>query len=186
MEMETSERASLCSTLTTSLKTIGETRPNNGGKQLHNLKRLFKVAIVMFLVVAILSGCSSPNSDLSGWIGNYEYSASFSPDTPIGTTLYEAYYVSIYQDNDVYLADIIANGWMLGINARAQVRGDKNSIELIFMEYPETSMELFKEGDVIISLTNDGNNITTKWIGIAPELGANRGAEGVYFSKAKT
>jgi hypothetical protein len=153
---------------------------------LQNLKRLYKAGVFMFLVVAILVGCSSTNSDVSGWIGNYEYSASFPPATPIGTTLYEAYYISIYRENNVYLADIIANGWMLGINARAQVCGDEKSIELIFMEYPETSMELFKEGDVIITLTNDGNNITTKWIGIAPELGANRGAEGAYFSKVKT
>lgn len=158
---------------------------------MENRNQFCKVVIGLFLLAVLIVGCSSPNldenaDDLSGWIGNYEYGASFPPAIPTGTTLYETYTVDIYQNSDIYLADITANGWMLGINARAQIQGDERSIELVFLEYPDASMELFQQGDVILKFTKDGEDIITQWIGIAPELGANEGAEGIYFIKGES
>ena len=145
-----------------------------------------KVRAVVLCVVLCLFCISCTNvsnqSNLSEWVGKYEYSAVISlanPSAPLG----EVYNVTIYQEKEECFAQIDADGWMLYIRAKAQVRGDKNSIELVFLENTEKAMQLFQKGDVIIKFIRDGENIITNWISIAPELGAKEGAEGIYFVK---
>ena len=154
----------------------------DNSKKRKDFQSLLRCLIVFLLLIGGI-GCSKhDNQNLDTWVGEYAYGESSQPAIPDGIGPFVGYVIFIYEEEGRYFANITADGWMLGIRAKAQVRGDENSIELVFFEYPEDSMNIYDPGDVILRFSKNKDVIITTWVNDTP-LSGEEGAEGIYFQK---
>jgi hypothetical protein len=122
----------------------------------------------------------SPINDVNSWVGSYELFEFI--ENSFGSNHFRAYSIIIYKQDEVYFADVIIDGWQTMIRARALVRGNYESIDLVFHSYlPDSIMnEFYDEGDVLLSFTRSEDEIITTWVKIQ-SIWIDKTEPGVYF-----
>jgi len=121
-------------------------------------------------------------ADLNEWAGEY-YFYEYAP-----TDQNMIYYISIYEESGVYFALIEIDGFQTQTRKLAKVVGNKNNIDLVFEQYLEDDTDMrypenqYKQGDVILSLSQKDSEIYTTWGKWKPLLQANYNS-GVYLVK---
>jgi len=129
------------------------------------------------LTATNMQNTSEKGNSLESWVGNY----SFSEYAPPNQNMF--YSISIFEENNKYLANISVNGFQTMERIQAEVTGDEDSIELIFSKYlPDNMMELYQKGDVLLSFKREDSIIYTYWNKMGPMLLDNK-SPGPYFSK---
>jgi len=138
------------------------------------------IIISVYALSYATSGCESQSSidlNLDEWIGNYEFYEFAEPNINM------VYTIIIYEDSDVYYADVSINGFQTMKRIRAQLTGNSKSIGLVFDKYlPDNVFESLIPGDVLLTFSNSGSEIITEWIKLQPILSENK-VEGFYFDK---
>lgn len=129
------------------------------------------------LTTAYTKGNLNEVNSLESWVGNY----SFSEYAPPNQNMF--YSISIFKENNKYLANISVDGFQTMKRIQAEVAGDEDSIELIFLKYlPDNIMERYQKGDVLLSFKREDSIIYTYWNKMGPMLLDNK-SPGAYFSK---
>ena len=119
--------------------------------------------------------------DLKSWVGVYEFYEFI--ETQIGSNMGRVYEIKIHEENGVYYADVILNGFQVYLNARALVQGDSESIDLVLYSYfPDTISEPFDEGETLLTFAKIDGDMITKW-GIIPPLIVANEEPGIYFKR---
>ncbi|MFW6029859.1 MAG: DUF5991 domain-containing protein [Halanaerobiales bacterium] len=140
--------------------------------------------ISIFLLIGCLENkgtiTSQNNNMLDAWIGNYEFYEYFPPNINM------EYNINIYHDNKEYFANIYVNGFQTNKKIKAQVKGDKERIDLIFKTYlPKSTGESIDEGEILLTFKKENSDIYTYWQEIQPILPENSDSGKLYFTKVK-
>lgn len=110
------------------------------------------------------------NDDMEVWVGEYRFLEEFYEEGY--PNMFMDYHINIYEENDIYYADVVINGQMTGINAKARLYGNAEWASLVLVEnYPENTIGLSDEYDnVILSLRRQDDEIYTYWGLMTPLL----------------
>jgi len=124
------------------------------------------------------------NGDLSGWVGEYAFAEVVADvGSPPGSVI--AYGISIYRMGDDYFAAISISGYGSTQTMTASVRGDANSIALVFSAYmgpnPWTAAPSYQLGDTLLQLARQNDGVVTTWGLVQPQVSSNT-APGFYFA----
>lgn len=108
------------------------------------------------------------NHSLDSWIGDYYYIETFPHGQDEDFNYFIGYEISIYKENGKYYAKDENDGWFTQTRTLAKVVGNKNRIDIIFMEtLPGDSLygicERYDEGEVLVTLYYENGNIQTAW-----------------------
>jgi hypothetical protein len=111
------------------------------------------------------------------WEGEY----NFGETSGRNTGLVILYSVKVYQKDGSLLADIDADGHqtMTRLSCKTKVAG--NRLTLYFSNYREENLfEIYKPGEVLLSLERRGGKLLTYWGAIRPQLTGFKNGR-VYF-----
>lgn len=102
--------------------------------------------------------------NLDNWLGNYYYCETYPHNS--GELFYVIEYtVKIYKDGNKYYAQITGDGWQTMTRVLAQVTGDRNKIEIAYLQELSNDMSYrFDEGEVLWRFEWDGNDMNTVWL----------------------
>lgn len=120
------------------------------------------------------------NSLLDTWIGEYRFDEVDSGSPP----MVMEYEIEIYKEEGRYFAEIKQMG-SVDVSIKAEVRGDKDEICLLFREYlPDHTMGLkCDKGDIVLRLAKEEGKLHTYWEKMIPVLYENAESGRVYFTK---
>lgn len=115
-------------------------------------------------ILEILEESADPEYDLDSWVGKYEFGEFIDRGEDL-SSMFMAYEMELYKENDRYYADVKADGHMTGINLRAKLYGNDEWVSLVIDEYyPEHKSGLENmENMVLLSLRRQGENLYTYW-----------------------
>lgn len=115
------------------------------------------------------------SSPLATWLGEYSFAEYAPPDQNI------FYSLTIYCEGDYFFGRFSIDGFQTMERLLAEVSGDADSIDLKFLRYlPDNVSEIYKEGDILLTLEKTGGKLITTWGKITPLLLDNR-EPGEYF-----
>lgn len=123
--------------------------------------------------------------ELQVWIGEYVFSEkSNSTDYPFEKLDYK---LRIYKENNQFFAEVQVDEEQPYIREKAEVRGNKDEIRLLFLEtLPGHVCELVnEEREDLLRLRKEDGEIYTIWSGIQPMLYENIESGEVYFRKVE-
>ncbi len=130
------------------------------------------------------------NGNLSSWIGVYRYEASFPSDSEEEDMI--TYTVNIYEENDVYYADVAGRGQQLYSESLSYIQGDENAIDFFFMETLSEDAHFWRDerydlNGLLLSFSRKDGKIQTSWGQLRREhpVFADSGEKitGEYFKK---
>lgn len=114
-------------------------------------------------------------SSLATWLGEY----SFSEYAPPNQNMF--YSITVYCEGNNFFAQFSIDGFQRLERLLAKVSGDANSIEFEFLKYlPDNMLEIYEEGDVLLTLQKIDSKLITFWGKLQPLLLENR-ETGEYF-----
>lgn len=120
------------------------------------------------------------NNGIDTWIGNYVFNEFAAPNIDMN------YSISIYKENGDYYANIKIDGFQSMTRAKAKIKGNDNSIVLIFDEYlPDNKFKLFNKDDILLTFKKKNSDIVTYWGKLKPILTENKDSGKVYFKRTK-
>jgi len=152
-----------------------------------------KSIIIVFaaFIFLTLTSCASAQTDAKlksftdyhqSWIGLYSFNEF--AESPIGSNLTMIYQIFIYEEDGRYYANVIIDGNLTMVRDRALVKGNSESIDLVFDSFlpdsPNVSLDIEIEASVLLTFTRQGSEIITTWGMIRPALEANE-EPGVHF-----
>jgi hypothetical protein len=119
------------------------------------------------------------------WIGDYDFYEYAPPDHNM------VYSISIGEHPEwpLLTAHIEIDGFQTEVKQQARVVGNANYIEIVYssylsgLRYADFAGVPFREGEIMLTLTRDGDDIYTAWGALKPMLPAN-GAPAIYFEKS--
>lgn len=158
---------------------------------------LFCVAVLgMVLISPMLRSELPENSNLDGWIGEYEYKELYPYNE--GPDYYTYHYITIWAQGNEYYALIRDEGWVPKAETSAwtlgYVSGDEKKIDIVALQtlawdslYGEC--ERYKKGEALIHLEFTGQEIITEWIALRDQSPILKGSKdaiiGSYFEKTE-
>ena len=121
------------------------------------------------------------NAELVQWVGEYKFDEAASGPPP----MVMSYEIEIYEEEGKYFAEIEQIGQTTMAYIKAEVRGNKDEIYLLFNEYLPDNVwgPLCEEGDILIKFAKEKGKLCTYWGKIAPLLNENEELGKVYFVK---
>jgi hypothetical protein len=129
----------------------------------------FVPALLLAWTTFSCSKTSTVNTDLSGWLGDYEYK-----EEPVEATqgIYKnmSWHLSIQQQNDTCRGILEILGDQTYIKALTTIDGDSNYVNIVFNKLLEGADENFSEGENLFTITKDKGNLITSWDGMEPRL----------------
>lgn len=103
-------------------------------------------------------------NDLDNWIGQYYYSETY-PHNSGEIFYFIEYTITIYKEENKYYAKIVGDGWQTMIRMLAQVTGDRDKIEITYLQWLPDSMHLrFDRGEALWRFEREGSDINTVWL----------------------
>jgi hypothetical protein len=152
------------------------------GELMMRIFEKFVSYIIIFATICItFIGCSklsitSDSRSLDSWVGYYTFIEFYPPDQSI------AYGIQICKEKNNYYAEIGILGFQTQNSLLAKVSGDNNSIKLVFEKYlPENGLELYKQGDILLSFEKKDTKLITSWSKIGPMIESNKKSGENYF-----
>lgn len=102
--------------------------------------------------------------NLDKWIGKYYYCELYPHNS--GKLFYVIEYtIIIYKDGNKYYAQITGDGWQTMTRVLAQVTGDRNKIEIAYLQKLSDDMSpSFDKGEVLWRFEWDSNDMNTVWL----------------------
>jgi len=160
-----------------------------------NKDLIIKILIIFFLAIFVLLfyfvKVIDRRKELDGWLGKYDYAESYEHNS--GEMKYVVDYdIIIFKDGKNYYAELCGNGWFLETRSLAYIKGDKNSIDIIFKQtLPGDSLygvkERYDKDDLLITLTYDNSELQSSWYALQQEhpflCDSEEQMEGTYFNK---
>lgn len=130
----------------------------------------------------------SSSGNPSSWEGTYHFNEFYrDPSDPDGPFLAMDYDLRIYSENGKYFAEVEIDGQTTWIHVLAQVYGNEEGIDLMYLEgveeapFPHIEME---PGTVLLSLREEDGLIYTYWGAITAYIyDSNQRSGKVYFTK---
>mgnify|MGYP007126058720 CR=1 FL=1 len=102
---------------------------------------------------------------LKTWLGEY----SFSEYAPPNQNMF--YLINIYFEDNNCFAEFSIDGFQRLERLSAKVSGDSNLIKFAFLTYlPDNMIELYKEGDILLSFKKTDSKLITYWEKLQPLL----------------
>jgi len=140
------------------------------------------------LVVVCLAGCATlpeaplkPADPLRGWVGDYHFEELLGVGEEDDNEASINYHITIANEAGGYSAVITMDGFQTQQNLTAVVQGDPNWIMLIFTAYVGDNLwEPYTAGEVLLTLSREGDDLVTIWGAIMPQLEQNQ-SPGQYF-----
>lgn len=127
-----------------------------------------------------ISGSDGDTASLGSWEGDYSFDEYAPPDKSM------FYSMHIYKEGIDYYAEIYIDGFQTMMRMKADAVENGNRLDLFFDSYlPDNFLDIYDEGDYLLSLERSGSKLLTRWAGIAPMLSENNAAGGEYFVKAE-
>ena len=147
-----------------------------------------KYIVTILLLSFLVSACGNRNAKNTSdnevtansdeWIGSYSFYEFLPPNINMG------YGLTVYKENEEYYANVTIDGFQTMTRLRAKIQTDSNKANFIFDEYlPENMFELYKKGDVLLTLERKGIDILTTWGKISPVDENNEPNGKIYFTK---
>lgn len=157
--------------------------------------RMKKYILICIVAILLLAGLYFFITDwhakeLDTWTGRYScFTIIESKDSEQG--IFADFEIIIFKINRNYYAKLSGDGWMLLTRSLACVKGDKNSIDIIFMDtLPQDklyAMDRYEEGELLLTLSYVDSKLHTTWHALKienPSLSGMEGElEGIYFEK---
>ena len=152
-----------------------------------------KSTIIVFtiFIFLVLTSCASTHAEtkpelstdyIQSWVGLYRFNEIV--ESPIGSNLTIIYQIYIYEEDGEYYANIIIDGNLTMVRNRAFVKGNGESIDLVFNSFlpdsPNVNLNIEIEIGILLTFTRQGSEIVTTWGVIQPALEANK-KPGVHF-----
>ena len=145
-----------------------------------------QILYIYIAIIFLLTGCSKQGTieiirpdNLGCWIGQYE----FNECTNVARILI-LYDINIYKEDENYFADIYIDGFKITQRLTAKVNGDENAIDLAFEKYlPDNISTPYEEGDLLLKLSKEGENILTEWGKIKAIDEYSQDSNKIYFTK---
>lgn len=107
--------------------------------------------------------------NLNSWLGKYYYCETYPHSS--GELFYVIEYtVTIYRDDNKYYAQIVGDGWYTMTRYLAQVTGNRNKIDISFLQrLPDDVLygcerDPFPKGEVLLRFERDGDDLNTVWL----------------------
>ncbi len=158
-----------------------------------------KIASIILFVLIILQGCQKAETDigekvveniimnekndqnedmdnedtknnLESWIGLYRYCLEIPDETQEDHNCFVGFSIRIYEEEEKYFADIISRGDKICSELLAQIEGDENTIDFLFLDilpldtyYGWDEMYEYEEDDLLLSFMRNDNTIQTHW-----------------------
>jgi len=140
------------------------------------------------LATLCLAGCATlPQAPMMsadpvrGWVGDYHFEELLGVGEEDDNEASINYHITITNEAEGYVAVITMDGFQTQQNLNAVVKGDPNWIMLIFSDYfGDNLWEPYTAGDVLLTLSREGDNLVTLWGAIKPQLEQNQ-SPGQYF-----
>ena len=150
--------------------------------------KVFLLITVLAVILAIIylspktgfASVSENISELSSWIGNYEFGEFCPPNMVM------AYSITIYKEIEDYYANIYIDGFQTLTRIKAKVIGNEKTIKFVFDEYlPENMWGFYKKDDVLLVFDRENSVVYTHWEELKPMLPENEAPNKVYFVKTE-
>lgn len=121
------------------------------------------------------------HAELVQWVGEYKFEEAVSGSPP----MVMSYEIEIYEEEGNYFAEIEQMGQTTMACIKAEVRGNKDEIYLLFNEYLPNNFwgPLCERGDILIKFSKEKGELCTYWGKITPLLYENEESGKVYFIK---
>ncbi len=137
----------------------------------------------------MVTGGANQSENLESWIGEYNYTAVFPHES--GEINYVIdYNIHIYEEQGIYYAKIVGDGWQTQERTLALVEGDEEKIELIFVETLAEDIMYgtagrYDDKAVLLCLENTKEGLQTAWHAMMHPVLADveEVVYGVYFEK---
>ncbi|MDR2889856.1 MAG: DUF5991 domain-containing protein [Lachnospiraceae bacterium] len=149
------------------------------------------VGVCALLVVTIcLINANKDQSALNDWNGSYRYTEILpagSSDNPNERYGIIDYNITIYSEDNCYIANIENEGYQTKTNVQAKVIEDENRIDLLFDKYLSGHIwGKYSENELLLSLIREENELYTIWEAIQTNTSLMNNLKiGVYFEKVE-
>ena len=116
-------------------------------------------------------------TDMTAWIGTYSFDEFVSPNIAL------QYRIEVFDLDNRYFANISIDGFQTLTRIRSTVVAKGGAIYFQFDSYlPEHKFQTFENGERLLTLKYDEQDLITEWGKISPVLPENE-QEGGYFLK---
>ncbi len=144
------------------------------------MKRIF-----VLLLLFVLYSCSKSDSfaHCTNWVGNYSFHELPVP-TATGINTIMEWELSVSQQRDTCFGTLEITGLTTYIKLLTTISGDSSHVDVTYYKYLDGSQD-FKPGEVLFSLSNNGNKLITDWKTLQPMLVEFPALEGTCFERIK-
>jgi hypothetical protein len=143
---------------------------------------LLLLAVILWGSLTVSHAAQKPgqlSGQSAGWQGDY----SFGEVGGKNTGMVIQYSLKIYTANKMLLADIDADGFQTQLRITCSSKIEGNRIHIYFKNYRQENLfEIYKPGELLLSMERKRGKILTYWQALKPQLIAYRNGR-VYFQR---
>lgn len=124
---------------------------------------------VLLVLSAMLCIQVKNKKNLDNWLGRYYYCETYPHNSGELSYVIE-YTITIYKDENKYYAQIVGDGWHTMARYLAQVTGDRNKIDISYLQrLPDDALygcerDAFPKGEVLWRFEREENDLNTVWL----------------------